>query len=273
MREPEPRESECVARVHRPTEELLPSQAVGAVGEHTRKGLRDQTCPRERLLVGFGRAPGNVERFGAVSEPIQRGAGALGARQAERQVDVVEDPDRPGAGAAAGHPPVGRANAVEGRPLGAGIGRRDVHDGQAAVRRGVLAGVDRRSAADCEHAVGEVGHVRQLGRDLAEEPRAGRQLEVTPARARDHERVLDPDVGEQGRKLVEPPANDHAGSFSGGRSRANWTKALAARVSARPLARTRWIWRSSSSPSTCASTSVPAARSFSTDDREMKVTP
>jgi hypothetical protein len=133
MGEPEPRKAKRVACVHRATEELLPSGAVGALGEHARKGSRDQTCPRERLLVAFGRAPGNVERLGAVSEPIQRGAGALGSRKAERQVDVVEDPDRLGACATAGDAPVGRADAVEGRPLGAGLGRRDVHDGQAAV--------------------------------------------------------------------------------------------------------------------------------------------
>ena len=62
-------------------------------------------------------------------------------------------------------------------------------------------------------------------------------------------------------------------TITGARPRANSTNARAARVSARPLARTRKISRSSSSPSTRASASVPAARSASIEEREMKVTP
>ncbi len=69
-------------------------------------------------------------------------------------------------------------------------------------------------------------------------------------------------------QLFEAPADDHPS-----RSPANFTNASAARVAARPVARTSEISRTGSSPSTRASAIVPAARSDSIADREMKVTP
>ena len=55
----------------------------------------------ERLLVALGVAVLDVERLGAVRERVQRRAGRHVARQVERQLDVVDDPDGPRPAAAA----------------------------------------------------------------------------------------------------------------------------------------------------------------------------
>ncbi len=89
-----------------------------------------------------------------------------------------------------------------------------MHDGLAGLRRGELAGVDRRAAADYEDPIGIVRHLDAMRGDL----RPGgdlRQVEEVPARARNQERTIDPDLGEGRRQVVEAPADDH-----GSRSRA-----------------------------------------------------
>ena len=117
-------------------------------------------------------------------------------------------------------------------------------------------------------AVGAGRHLDPVRRHLAHVPAVGELDDRVPARARDEERPLDPELGEHRGQLGERPADDH-----GSRSRANSTNARAARVSARPLRGRGRSRASSSSPSTRASASVPAARSDSTDEREMNVTP
>ena len=96
-----------------------------------------------------------------------------------------------------------------------------------------------------------------------------RDVEIREARTRDEERALEPELREQRRELGEPPADDHGASCS----RAKATNASATRVRARPVADASEISRVTSSPSTRASASLPAARSASTAVREMNVTP
>src|SRR5439155_13136489 len=95
------------------------------------------------------------------------------------------------------------------------------------------------------------------------------ELLPLPPVARDEQRPLDVELGENRGELAEVPADDHVGR----RERANSTNAWAARVSARPLARTRKISRTGSRPRTRAIAIVPAARSDSIAVREMNVTP
>ena len=98
--------------------------------------------------------------------------------------------------------------------------------------------------------------------------RLDRQLEIGPAPARDEERPRGADLVEDAAKRLETPADDHAS-----RSRAKATKASASLVGDRPAARTSEISRAGSRPSTRAAPIVPAARSASTAEREMNVTP
>jgi hypothetical protein len=140
-------------------QQLLACGAVARVGEDAWERAGDQRCARERLLVALRVVAFDVERLGAVREPVQCGAGRDVRRQVERQVDVVDDRHRVRACAAALHHAVGRADPVERRPLGAGVRRRDVHDGLAAVRGGELAEVDRGAAADREDPVCDSGYL------------------------------------------------------------------------------------------------------------------
>ena len=235
--------------------------------KHARQRVGDQASAVERERVALGGASLHVQRLRAVRERVQRRPRGDVERQVERQADVVDDPDRVRTGAAALHDPVRRADAVERRPLRARIGRRNVDDRLVRLGGGELAGVDRRAAADREEPVCGDRNLHAMRRHLGP-PLDVRQIEDLPACARDHERPLDPRLRQHRRQVVEAPADDHER-----RSRANAVNARAARVSARPDARTRRISRSSSSCSTRASTSVPAARSFSIDEREMNVTP
>src|SRR4029079_8396431 len=171
----------------------------------------------------------------------------------------------------ADHPPLGRADAEELRPLGPGVGRRHRDERETADRRDGLRQVDRATPAHRQQDVHAARLVRDLfdtlTRALAPPPGHGK-AEVRPALARDQKRLRDPQLGQEARKLAEPPAHDHER-----RPFANSTNASAARVGERPAARTSETSRAGSSPFTRAVASVPAARSASIAAREMKVTP
>ena len=244
-----------------------------AVLEHRRQRRSDQPRAGERVTVGLVVVARDVERLGAVGERVQRRAAALGGRQLERQLRLVDDPRRTGAGAASAHPPVEVADAVERRPLGAGVRGRDRDERQPRLRRDRLAEVDRAPAAEREHhvcAAREPGDALDLVRRGAGPgvDRLDRQGLVEPAVRRDQVGVVRVELVEHPRKLVEPPAHDHAS-----RSAAKATNASAARVEARPAARTSEISRAGSRPSTPAAASRPDSSSASTAEREMNVTP
>jgi len=221
--------------MRRSAQQHQPGFAIVRRLEHTWERRRDQRRACERLVVSFCRSSADVQRLGTVSECVHGRPGRFGARQVECQVDVVDERDRMGAGAAALHATVGRADAVEGRPLGARVRRRDVHERQPGLRGRVLGGVDRRAAADGENAVRPCVDLDALGWHLPPAADVRRQSEVVPAVARDQERIVDAGHCERIGKLVERPAHDHEAR----RSFANSTNACAARVSARPAERTR----------------------------------
>ena len=71
------------------------------------------------MLVRVFVVSGDVQRLRAVRERVHRRADRRLARQVERQLGVVDDPGGMRTGAAAAHLPLGIADAVERRPLGA----------------------------------------------------------------------------------------------------------------------------------------------------------
>ena len=261
------------ARLRGSVEQRGTGREILPVVEHPRKPGGDQTRPGDRVHVGVVVVALDVERLGAVRERVQRRAAALLGRQVERQLRLVDDPGRMGVGAASAQLPGEIADAVERRPLGAGVRRRDRHERPPRLRRHRLSEVDRAPTPEREHDVGaarEPGYALDLVRGRARPgvDRLEREGEIEPAVRGDQVRVVRPELVEHIRKLVEPPADDHAS-----RSRAKATNASVARVEARPAARTSTISRAGSRPSTLAAASLPESSSASTAEREMNVTP
>ena len=264
----EPGEGQRFAGRGRAVQQPVPRLAVVRRTDHLGQPRCDQRRSLEGPLVGGRVVPGDIEGLGTVGERVQRRAHRLGPRQVEREAGVVDDPLDPGAAAPADDPAIRGAHTEARRPLGAGVGRRHRDERQPAGRRRRLRGVDRGAAADREDPVGARSHLDPVGRNLRPNPGKREPDEALPARARDEERPLDPECLEHTGQLVERPADDHAR-----RPRANSTNDRLARVSARPAARTSWISRCRSSPSTRASASVPASSSVSIEVLEMNVTP
>ena len=165
------------------------------------------------MLVTLRVPARDVERLGGVRERVQGRATALLAREPEGQLGLVDDPRQVCADATALHAPVGVAHAEECRPLGARVGGRHRDEAEAGRRRDRLGEVDRAATADGEEAVRPGGGRGRLGHPVARHlvPAAGRgHIEPRPALACNQERPLDPELGEQRRELVEPPADDHS---------------------------------------------------------------
>ena len=245
------------------------SRASRSCGDSTTRGSArgDQRGARERLLVACVAAAPHVERLGAVSERVQRGPDRLGARQPERQVDVVDDRDRvrvrrrrPACG---GRASGRRRTSSTRRPSRSSAPRRA--EAPSPPRR--LAGVDRRAAADREDAVGAARQRDARARHLRPSAGTQRQLEAAQRGARDRNGWAIPDSASTSGS--SPSAQR---TITGGGARELDELACGARLRAAARA-TRKISRSSSRPATRASASVPAARSASIEVREMNVTP
>ena len=143
---------------------------------------------------------------------IHGGAAALRPREIERQLRVVDDPREVGAASAADHVLLRVADAVEGRPLRAGVRRRDGHERQLRHRRHGLSQIDRAAAADGQDRVRALCVRRDLRDPVARHlaPAACRgEVEVGPPGAGDQEGPLTADVGKHAGKLLEAPADDH----------------------------------------------------------------
>ena len=138
------------------------------------------------------------------------------AGQVERQLDLVDDALGARAPTAGLHARLCVADAVELRPLRAGVRRRDRDERHVALRRHRLARVDRAAATERDEPVGILGRgdrradARGLGvRAHAVEPARHRQLDVRPARARDQQRAAHGELAQQLREGVDAPADDH----------------------------------------------------------------
>ena len=234
VREPETGERERLARRRRAAEQLR--RAPRSAGSSTTRGSErgDQRRALERARVARVVPAAHVERLGAVRERVhrradraRRAAGRASARRRRRsRRGSRRRRRRPSAGRACGP----RTSASTRRRSTSSAPRRPASP--VAADAG-LRGVDRRAAADREERVGVGRNLDPVRRHLRPAGDA-RHVERVPARARDEERPLEPELGEHRRQLGERPADDHAS-----RGRANSTNACAARVSARPLARTR----------------------------------
>src|SRR5437899_3649789 len=232
----------------------------------------DQPRAGKRMLVRLRVVSLHVQRLRAVRERVHRRPDGLRTRQGQCQLGLVHDAGELRARAAAPHAAVGVADTEVRRPLRSRIGGGDRHDRDALLGGDRLPEVDGATPAERDDAVAcsrrRIGDT--VGRYLPPARRSlDRKLLRLPPVARDEQRPLDPELREHGAELPEPPADDHFGS----RERANSTNACAARVSTRPLERTRRISRTGSSPRTPAVAIVPAAMSDSIAVREMNATP
>ena len=230
-REPEAGDAERMPRVRGAREQLRARVAV-ARRRRARAAARARSAraPASACSSPSAVRPLHVQRLGAVRERVQRRAGRLVAR-AGRASGRRRRRSRPGC-APAPPPfitPVGRADAVERRPLRAGVGRRDVHDAAAPTAADAyLPGVDRGAAADREHAVG----ARRAPRRASTAPRvhqstcAGSVERRASARSRSRTAARSRPPPSTVGQLGEAPADDHGEAL-----RANSRNARAARVS------------------------------------------
>ena len=131
VRERESRGRERGAGVHRAAQEPRPRlDVVGALEHRAAAPSAIRLAPCERVPVARVVAARGVERLGAVRERVHRRPPVSARRQAERQLDGVDDPLDARAAASALHPPLLVAHAEHRRPLGAGVRRRHRDDGQ-----------------------------------------------------------------------------------------------------------------------------------------------
>ena len=232
-------------------------------------------APASACSIGLVVAVEDVQRLRAVRERVHRGPAALAAGKVERQPRLVDDPGEVGASAAALRPRRGVARPEVGRPLGAGIRRRDGDERQPGRGGDRLGSVDRASAAQRHETVGPRGLL-------------GGGFDARPLRVR--------------LRAVEAAGDgkiERAPAFGGDRAAAARCRPLRARRAARraPSGRSRVrpgegeeLVRGPASepapqpgrrrsaaparaPSRVAAASVPAASSPSIAVREMNVTP
>ena len=270
--EREHRPAERHPGMHRALEQTRPLVEIARLLDDAWKVGRDQPRPRQRMQVRLGVVSLDVQRLRAMRERVHRRPHGLGAGEVEREERLVDDAGEVCAGAPAGHPPVGVPDAEERRPLRAGVGGRDRDDRHRRLRGDRLGKVDGAAASERDRRVARPGGgVGDTARRHLRPPRRRleRQVLLPPALARDEERPLHAELLQDPRQRRDAPADDHDGR----RVRAKSTNACAARVSARPLERTRKISRTGSRPRTRADAIVPAARSASRAVREMNVTP
>ena len=106
---------------------------------------RAHARPRRRCALGRTAPPRSARARSSPCRPSSRAAGRASARRRRR---FPSDAHR----AAAAHLPLGVANAVERRPLRAGVRRRHGHERHVRCCRDRLAEVDGAATADGDHA-------------------------------------------------------------------------------------------------------------------------
>ena len=179
------------------------SRASRSCGASTTRGRQRaiSAAPSSAQLVALRVVALAVERLGAVRERVQRGPDGLGARQVERQADVVDDRGRVRAAAAADDPPVGRANAVDRsstpRPSTSSAPRRAAGPLCAEAALPV-------SIAEPPPTASEPVRLGRRPRSASEgtsvhQPTCGRSSDAAQRAARDQERPLDAELGERRR--------------------------------------------------------------------------
>jgi hypothetical protein len=121
--------SESCARVHCAFEQSTATFDVFQVGEHEWQRGRDDVRALQSLFVGDVVPPLDVERFGAMSERVHRGAARFLNRKAQCQLRLVDDAGEVRAGASRLDATLFVADAEARSPLGPGVGRGHGEDG------------------------------------------------------------------------------------------------------------------------------------------------
>jgi hypothetical protein len=162
---------------------------------------RDQRRSGERLPVGVGVPPLDVERLCGVSQRVERSADRLGFREAHRQRRLVDDAHELRPSATALHAPVPVADAEVRRPFRARVRRRDRDERESGLDRDRLAEIDGAASPERDDPVrplgcsGCRGHPvgGHLGPDACD---LDRQFLRRPALARHEQRSLDVRIDE-----------------------------------------------------------------------------